>query len=185
MNDLAMTADAGMKGREKITLEDYVQMAYFDRILYRANLRLRVLSDGQYELVRSEARGLRSHEALELDVIDHYTGRNRSVRSLSGGESFEASLALALGLSDEVQSQAGGVQIDTMFIDEGFGTLDHDSLSQAISVLERLSGENRLVGMISHVEELKDRIPKKIIVTKELEARNATQPGSRAEIVCE
>ena len=84
-----------------------------------------------------------------------------------------------------MQSQAGGVQIDTMFIDEGFGTLDHDSLSQAISVLERLSGENRLVGMISHVEELKDRIPKKIIVTKELEARNATQPGSRAEIVCE
>ncbi|MDO5702695.1 MAG: PDZ domain-containing protein, partial [Lachnospiraceae bacterium] len=147
VQSLASTADAGMKGKDKVTLEDYVQIAYFDRIIQRSNLRLRFLSDGQYSLVRSQNSNMKSHQALELDVIDHYTGKRRSVRSLSGGESFQASLALALGLSDEVQSQSSGIQIDTMFIDEGFGTLDKEALSQAVTVLEKLSGSGRLIGI--------------------------------------
>lgn len=177
MQSLASTADAGIKGKEKITLEDYVQMAYFDAILSRANLRLRQLSGGQYDLVRSQASGSQSHNALDLDVIDHYTGRQRSVRTLSGGESFQASLALALGLSDEVQSRAGGIEMDCMFIDEGFGTLDHAALDQAVQVLEKLSGSHRLIGIISHVEELSGRISRKIIVTK-----NSDGTGSAARI---
>ena len=100
---------------------------------------------------------------LELNVIDHYNGSIRSVKSLSGGESFKASLAMALGLSDEIQSQTGGIQIDTMFIDEGFGSLDENSLEQAIDVLLRLSESNRLVGIISHVGELKERIGRRIV----------------------
>ena len=183
VQSLADTADAGMKGKEKITLEDYVQMAYFDRIIARANTRLRVLSEGQYTLIRSESTGLRSHEALELDVIDHYSGRRRSVRSLSGGESFEASLALALGLSDEGQSRTGGIRIDTMFIDEGFGTLDAEALNQAVTVLEKLSGSSRLVGIISHVEELSSRIHRSIVVTKNLTNEEGKNSGSTAKVV--
>jgi len=181
MQNLADTAGAGLKGREKTTLEDYVQMACFDAILSRANLRLRALSEGQYELCRSTPDGTQSHSALDLDVMDHYTGRQRSVRSLSGGESFKASLALALGLSDEVQSRSGGIEIDAMFIDEGFGTLDRESLNQAVQVLERLSGDHRLVGIISHVEELGERISRRIVVTKGRSLAGGST-GSRAEI---
>ncbi len=185
VQSLASTADAGMKGKDKVTLEDYVQIAYFDRIIQRSNLRLRFLSDGQYSLVRSQSSNMKSHQALELDVIDHYTGKKRSVRSLSGGESFQASLALALGLSDEVQSQSSGIQIDTMFIDEGFGTLDKEALSQAVTVLEKLSGNGRLIGIISHVEELKDRIAREIVVTKQLDSTGTVFGGSKAVIMCD
>ena len=159
-------------------LETYVQMRYFDRIIERANLRLLVMTDGQYELMRrAEAENLRSQSGLELDVLDHYNGSVRSVKSLSGGESFLASLSLALGLADEVQCSAGGIQLDTMFVDEGFGSLDEDSLRQAIKALEGLADSNRLVGIISHVAELKTRIDKQIVVKKNRDL------GSRVEII--
>ena len=149
-------------------LETYIQMAYFDRIIRRANIRFMVMSGGQYELKRREtAENNRSQSGLELDVIDHYNGTQRSVKTLSGGESFKASLSLALGLADEIQSSAGGIKIDTMFVDEGFGSLDEESLEQAIQALASLTEGNRLVGIISHVKELKDRIDKQIVVKKE------------------
>ena len=167
VKSLANTANGSITGKSKITLETYVQMAYLDRILNRANTRLMIMSNGQYELIRKEdVRDSRSQVGLELDVIDHYNGSKRSVRTLSGGEAFKASLALALGLSDEVQSVSGGIQLDTMFIDEGFGTLDEDSLSNAIKILNDLGNGNRLIGIISHVNELKERIEKQIIVEK-------------------
>ena len=138
---LPNTANGNISGKEKIMLETYVQMAYFDRILERANVRFMVMSEGQYELARSVVAGNnRSQSGLELDVIDHYNGTRRSVKTLSGGESFKASLSLALGLSDEVQSRAGGIRLDTMFVDEGFGSLDEESLEQAIKALAGLDG---------------------------------------------
>lgn len=159
-------------------LETYVQMTYFDRIIARANTRFMVMSDGQYELLRRrEADNLRSQSGLELDVLDHYNGTVRSVKTLSGGESFMASLSLALGLSDEIQSSAGGVHLDTMFIDEGFGSLDEDTLNKAMTVFGQLSQGSKLVGIISHVAELKNRIDKQIVVKKEKSG------GSGAEIV--
>ena len=149
-------------------LETYVQKSYFDRILLRANIRLRKMTDGQYDLARRVVTdNYKSQVGLDLDVIDHNNGSTRPVSSLSGGESFKASLALALGLSDEIQSSSGGVKLDTMFVDEGFGTLDDDSLRLAISTLQELTEGNRLVGIISHVTELKEKIDKQIIVTKE------------------
>ncbi|MBR3621444.1 MAG: SMC family ATPase, partial [Clostridia bacterium] len=149
-------------------LETYVQMTYFERIIARANTRFLVMSGGQYELVRrKEAGNNRSQSGLDLDVMDHYNGSVRSVRTLSGGESFMASLSLALGLSDEIQSSAGGIKLDTMFVDEGFGSLDGDALGQAMRALEGLTQGNRLVGIISHVDELKSRIDKQIVVTKD------------------
>lgn len=165
---LSNTANGNISGKEKIMLETYIQMTYFDRIIARANTRLMVMSGGQYELIRrKEAENNRSQSGLELDVIDHYNGTERSVKTLSGGESFKASLSLALGLSDEIQSSAGGIKLDTMFVDEGFGSLDGESLDQAMRVLQNLTEGNRLVGIISHVIELKDRIDKQIVVTKE------------------
>ena len=175
---LSDTVNGNLSGREKVALETYVQMTFFDRILRRANLRLMVMTGGQYELCRrTEAENNRSQSGLELDVIDHYNGSRRSVRTLSGGESFQASLSLALGLSDEVKSAAGGIRLDTMFVDEGFGSLDEEALRQAIRALTGLAEGNRLVGIISHVSELKDRIDKQIVVTKD------RLGGSRAEIV--
>ena len=172
----------GRSGKEKITLQEYVQIAYLDRMIQKANERYLSMSNQQYQLVRSAGvKDKRSHEALDLDVIDYANGSVRPVSSLSGGESFIASLALALGMSDEIQSQAGGIQIDTMFIDEGFGTLDQDSLNTAIQTLMNLSGANRLVGIISHVKELKERIHKGIIVTKDLHGSH----GSIAKVVNE
>lgn len=174
---LSDTANGNITGKEKIMLETYVQMSYFDRILSRANTRFMVMSGGQYELKRREcAESIRSQSGLELDVIDHYNGTVRSVKTLSGGESFKASLSLALGLSDEIQSSAGGIRLETMFVDEGFGSLDEESLRQAIQALSSLSDGNRLVGIISHVAELKERIDKQIVVTKEKSG------GSRIEI---
>lgn len=170
MRALENTACGTISGQKRIMLETYVQMAFFDRIIVRANTRFMVMTGGQYELVRSKTPGsFKSQSGLELDIIDHYNGTIRSVKSLSGGESFKASLAMALGLSDEIQSQSGGIQIDTMFIDEGFGSLDEESLQQAVEVLTRLSETDRLVGIISHVSELKERIEHQIIVTKKRE----------------
>ena len=165
---LSNTANGAISGREKIMLETYVQATYFDRIVARANTRLLVMSNNQYELERRrEADNNRSQTGLELDVIDHYNGTRRSVKTLSGGESFQASLALALGLSDEIQSSAGGVQLDTMFVDEGFGSLDEDALQQALRALNGLAESNRLVGIISHVAELKEKIDRQLVVTKD------------------
>ena len=142
-------------------------MTYIDRILRRANLRLLTMRSGQYELKREVDNENRKEKAgLELCVIDHYNATERSVKTLSGGESFEASLSLALGLSDEIQSYAGGIQMESMFVDEGFGSLDEEALQQAMKALVRLTEGNRLVGVISHVSELKEQIAQKIIVTK-------------------
>lgn len=138
---LAATANGAIPGQEKITLEAFLQAAYFDRILGRANTRLLIMSGGQYELRRCERAGdNRSQTGLELEVVDHYNGTARSVKTLSGGETFAASLSLALGLSDEVQSSAGGVQLEAMFVDEGFGSLDSEALQQALTALVGVSG---------------------------------------------
>ena len=167
MRALSDTANGMLSGKHKIELETYIQMTYFDRILRRANLRLLEMSSGQYELKREEGGENRKEKAgLELSVIDHYNATERSVKTLSGGESFQASLSLALGLSDEIQSYAGGIQMDSMFVDEGFGSLDEEALSQAMRALMRLTEGKRLVGIISHVAELKEQIERKIIVTK-------------------
>ena len=175
---LADTAGGNLSGREKIMLETYVQMAYFDRIIGRANVRFMVMSGGQYELKRSrEAGNNRSQSGLDLDVVDHYNGTERSVRTLSGGEAFKASLSLALGLADELQASAGGIRLDTMFVDEGFGSLDEESLRQALEALSGLADGNRLVGIISHVAELKERIDRQIVVRKDRSG------GSRAEVL--
>lgn len=174
------TAGGTISGKEKITLETYIQMAYFKKIVDRANLRFMVMTDGQYELKRStDDSNRQSKTGLELDVIDHYNGSVRSVKTLSGGEAFMASLSLALGLSDEIQSSAGGIQLDTMFVDEGFGSLDEEALNQAVNALCRLSQNGRSVGIISHVSELKDRIDRQIIVTKDKKAG-----CSHVKVVC-
>lgn len=167
MKTLSDTANGTLSGQEKIMLETYIQMHYFDRIIGKANVRLLQMTDGQYELVRRTAGDMKSQSGLDLDVIDHYNGTHRSVRTLSGGESFQASLCLALGLSDEVQASAGGIRLDTLFVDEGFGSLDEDALQQALAALDGLAQGNRLVGIISHVADLKDRIEKQILVTKD------------------
>ena len=168
MKALSDTANGSVSGREKIMLETYIQTTYFDRILTRANIRFLIMSGNQYELSRRKtADNNRSQSGLDLDVVDHYNGSVRSVNTLSGGESFKAALSLALGLSDEIQSYAGGIRLDTMFVDEGFGSLDEESLQQAIQALSDLAQGNRLVGIISHVSELKERIDRQIVVRKD------------------
>ena len=177
---LSDTANGTLTGKRKIELETYIQMTYFDRILRRANLRLMTMSSGLYELKRQEGGdGKREKAGLELNVIDHYNGTERSVKTLSGGESFQASLSLALGLSDEIQSCAGGIRLDAMFVDEGFGSLDEEALNQAVKALAGLTEGNRMVGIISHVAELKERIERKIVVTKQ---RSREGVGSCVEV---
>jgi len=177
MRALSDTANGNVRGKDRITLEAYIQTTYFDRIAARANVRLMKMTGGQYDLKRRKnAEDLRSQSGLELDVIDHYNGTERSVRTLSGGESFQASLALALGLSDEVQ-MSSGIRVDTLFVDEGFGSLDPESLNQAYRTLAGLTEGNRLVGIISHVADLKEKIDKQIVVTKEKSG------GSKAQTV--
>ena len=164
---LSNTANGALSGQEKIMLETYVQMRCFDRILLRANQRLLAMTGGRYELRRRAAAGdNRSQSGLELDVLDHFNGAPRSVKTLSGGESFLASLSLALGLSEEIQASAGGVRLDAMFIDEGFGSLDEEALRQALRVLSSLGEGDKLVGVISHVSELKQNIERQIAVTR-------------------
>ena len=163
---LSDTANGQLNGKERISLETYVQSAYFERIIQRANTRLMIMSNGQYELRRRTTYSGAAQTGLDLNVLDHYNGTERDVRSLSGGEQFKASLSLALGLSDEIQESAGGIQLDTMFVDEGFGSLDESSLQQALKALNQLTEGDRLIGIISHVAELK-KIDRQIIVTKD------------------
>lgn len=166
LNNLARIFRGTSAGKNKTSFETYVQMAGFDGIIYAANKRLQPMSGGQYQLYRHEDLEAKSNVALNLDILDNYTGKKRPVSTLSGGESFLASLSLALGLSDRVSASAGGINIDTLFIDEGFGTLDEKSLNDAMGMLHELSNSNKLIGIISHREELKEIIPKKLIIKK-------------------
>jgi exonuclease SbcC len=155
------------KGKAKITLEQYIQAAGFDHIIAAANRRLLPMSDGQYELSRRETPSdIQSKSILNLDVLDHFTGRKRPVGSLSGGESFQASLSLALGLSDTITANAGGIQMEALFIDEGFGSLDKHAIDNAMELLVSLSDNHKLIGIISHREELMENIPQQILVKK-------------------
>ena len=166
MDVLARTAAGTLSGKAKIDLETYVQTTYFDHILSRANLRLQKMSGGQYDLKRRRnADNKQSRSGLDLDIVDHINATERSVNTLSGGEAFLASLALALGLSDEVQMSTG-IHLDTLFVDEGFGSLDSSALGKAYQTLAGLTEGNRLVGIISHVSELKERIDRQIVVSK-------------------
>ena len=165
--DLSDTIGGTLSGSEKIMLETWVQMRYFDRIIERANTRLLTMTAGRYRMKRrTESGSRRGQSGLELNVFDYYNGTERDIRSLSGGESFDASLALALGLADEIQSGAGGIRLDTMFVDEGFGSLDPDTLDRAMQALQDLGEGDRLVGVISHVSEMKNRIDRQIVITK-------------------
>lgn len=182
---LADTMNGRLVGKKHVNLETYIQMHYFDKILRRANVRLLQMTSGQYELCREaldndEVKTGNSKTGLDLVVHDHYSGRRRSVKTLSGGESFMASLALALGLADEVQSSAGGIQLDAMFVDEGFGSLDDSALQQAVATLQGLSEGHRLVGIISHVHELMDMIDTQLVVTKRT---NGAGTGSEVQIL--
>src|SRR5690606_28350425 len=159
----------------KISFERYLQIEYLEQIIQSANERLKNLSNGQFHLIRSdrqEARGKQS--GLGLDVYDAYTGQSRDVKSLSGGEKFNASLCLALGMADVIQSYQGNVQIDTMFIDEGFGSLDEESLMKAIDTLIDLQKSGRMIGIISHVAELKAAMPAILQVEKLKEGYSKT-----------
>lgn len=177
MKALSDTANGDVCGKQKIKLETYIQRAYFDQILMRANIRLQKMSGGQYDLKRRDTvDGYKSQSGLELDIVDHINASERSVNTLSGGESFLASLALALGLSDEVQMSTG-IRLDTLFVDEGFGSLDPEALNKAYNTLASLTEGNRLVGIISHVAELKERIDRQIVVSKK------PSGGSTAEII--
>lgn len=176
VSSLAKTANGNLSGQEKISLEQYVQSAYFEYIIDEANKRFTIMTDHRYELFRQEvASDKRAQSGLDLEVLDRYTGKRRSVRSLSGGESFKASLSLALGLSDVTQSSVGGIAIEAMFVDEGFGTLDEKSLDQAMKTLMDLADEERIVGIISHVPELKSLVQQQIKISK-------SETGSSVEV---
>ena len=151
----------------RLVFEQFVLAGYFEQILKAANLRLFNMTDGRYELIRSkQVSDGRKKDNLEILVMDYYTGKERSVKTLSGGEVFKASLALALGMSDCIQSHKGGIEVETLFIDEGFGALDEESLEQSCMVLQSLADTNRMIGIISHVPELRERIESQIIIEK-------------------
>lgn len=170
LEELDDTANGKLTGKRRIKFEQYVQATYFDMVIAEANKRLSVMTENRFYLVRrEESQNISDKVALELDVMDNYNSKKRDVKSLSGGESFKASLSLALGLSDVIQSYSGGVVVDTLFIDEGFGSLDTDSREQAIATLMQLSDNDKLIGIISHVSELKDAIDKKIIIEKSID----------------
>ena len=174
LNDLA---NGGEQGFKNVTFERYVLGAILDEVVYAANLRLQKMSRSRYSLERSDyTGGGRGKQGLDLAVMDAFTGQSRPANTLSGGETFLASMALALGLADVIQSYAGGIHMDTMFIDEGFGTLDPDTLDLAMETLVQLQSSGRLIGMISHVPELKTRIPAHLEVTR-------SDDGSTAKFV--
>ncbi len=167
IKELSDTACGELTGRPKVTFERYIQMTYFSQVLQQANKRLAVMSAERYALVRRDApQNLQSQTGLDLDVFDAYTGKTRRVQTLSGGESFLASLSLALGFSDVITQRAGGIRFDMLFIDEGFGTLDSETLDQAMRILGSLADGNRTVGVISHVADLKERIQTRVVVQK-------------------
>ena len=160
----------------KISFERYLQIEYLEQIIITANERLKRLSNGQFLLIRSERQESRGKQSgLGLDVFDAYTGQTRDVKTLSGGEKFNASLCLALGMADVIQSFQGGVSIDTMFIDEGFGSLDEESLNKAVDTLIDLQQSGRMIGVISHVQELKNTIPAILEVKKTKEGYSQTK----------
>lgn len=179
LETLSQTVNGVLNGKPRIRLETFYQMEVFDRIILRANSHLMRMSNGMYDLKRRETYGGNAQAGLDLNVIDHYSGMERSVKSLSGGETFLAALSLALGFSEEIQATAGGIVLDTMYVDEGFGSLDDDALQQALKVLNGLTEGNRLIGIISHVEELRKCLDKQVIVTK---AGKSSKRGSSVEI---
>jgi len=177
LKEISDTANGEVAGKEKIKLETYVQTAYFDKIVARANLRLLQMSNSQFELKRRGVSGKQGQSGLDLNIIDHYNGTERDAKTLSGGESFIAALSLALGLSDEIQENVGGIRLDSMFVDEGFDSLDDTRLSQAMQALMSISQTNRLIGIISHVSGIEEKIDRRIIVTKDRTG------GSKAELI--
>ena len=179
MEMLSKTANGQLKEKPHICLETFYQMEVFDRIIIRANSHLMRMSNGKFDLKRRETYEGSAQAGLDLNVIDHYCGVERSVKSLSGGETFIAALSLALGFSEEIQATAGGIVLDTMYVDEGFGTLDEEALQQALKALNGLTEGNRLIGIISHVEELRKNLEKQIVVTK---AGKSSKRGSSVEI---
>ena len=165
--DLSDTANGTIKGCNKLEFEQFVQASYFNQVIESANQRFRYMTEERYQLVRKEeAVKISDQLGLELEVMDYYTGKRRDIKSLSGGESFKAALSLALGMSDTIQQMAGGVVVDAMFIDEGFGSLDDESLDASLNAIMMLSQGTRMIGIISHVNELRSRIDQKIIVKK-------------------
>ena len=163
--EIANGATGKVAGRQKVDFQTFVLTYYFDRVLNYANQRLLQMSNGQFTMIRtSEAKSLKTQSGLDIEILDANTGKTRPASTLSGGESFLASLSLALGLSDEISAENGGISIDTIFIDEGFGTLSDDYLGKVIEQIEKLSYDNKFVGLISHVGELKDAIDAKILV---------------------
>lgn len=168
---------ANGNNKKRLVFEQYVLASYFEEILRAANIRLHLMSGGRYELRRmQQVSDGRSKDNLEIEVMDYYTGKYRSVKTLSGGESFKASLALALGMSDVVQAGSGGIRVETLFIDEGFGSLDEESLEQACLTLQTLVEKDRLIGIISHVPELAEKIENQIRIYK-------TNAGSSIEVM--
>lgn len=158
---------ASGKNNARVSIERYVLATYFENMLIYANVIMKQLSQGRYQLLRKDDAGKgRSQQGLELDVFDQESGNIRSIKTLSGGESFKAALSLALGLSRMVQDYAGGIELNTLFIDEGFGSLDSQSLDQAMNCLMELHHENKLIGIISHVSDLKDRIERQLVVER-------------------
>ncbi|MGN0906031.1 MAG: AAA family ATPase [Bullifex sp.] len=178
INELSSAANGTLAGSEKLTLETYVQARYLDRILKLANRNLSKMTDGRYRMKRSTKALKAGRSGLDISVEDRLTGKERPASSLSGGETFKASLALALGLSEEIQSRSGSVKMDALFLDEGFGTLDDESLTGAIETLSSLASTGRIIGVISHVTRLKETISKQIVVERH------GNRGSTAETVC-
>ena len=169
LKNMSDTLNGELEGKDKIKLETFVQISYFEQVIERANTKLFEMTEGQYEFIRDmSSEDKRTKSGLDLCVLDHYNGTVRSVKTLSGGEGFMAALSLALGMADIIEESASGISIDTMFIDEGFGSLDEMALEQAMRVLAKLSEGNKLVGIISHVSSLKDRIEKQINVEKKM-----------------
>jgi len=175
VGELANTANG--KNNYKVTFETYVLAAYFEDIIDAANIRFRKMTKNRFQMerVKDEGRG-NAFRGLDINVLDGNSGQYRPIKNISGGESFKASLSLALGLADVVQSYAGGIKLDTMFIDEGFGSLDSASLDDAINCLLELQSSGRLVGIISHVKELQERITSRIEIEPTIE-------GSRVKYV--